>query len=94
MEKLENKRVRICGTKEDRINRFQRMCLEWQYDLSHGVVRPSQYYFVAYNVGKYSKKYFSNISNVIVERNYVIRLMEKISKDRLEYDERKRQENK
>ena len=46
MEKLENKRVRICGTKEDRINRFQRMCLEWQYDLSYCVVRPSQYYFV------------------------------------------------
>lgn len=93
MEELKNKRERVCGTMEDRINRFQRMCLEWQYDLSHGVVNRPKYYFAKYNVGKYSKKYFANISDVVVDRNYAIRLMAQISRDRIEYDKRKKEQN-
>ena len=62
-----------------------RMCLEWQYNLRNGTdeekSKPTSYY-----VGKYKKKYFKNIANVVIDRDFVIALMDKIAKDRIEYD--------
>jgi len=83
-------RGRVCGTTEDRINRFMRMCLEWQYNLRNGTdeekSKPTSYYFIKYNVGKYKKKYFKNIANAVIDRDFVISLMDKIAQDRIEYD--------
>lgn len=81
---------RICGNFEDRVNRFMRMCLEWQYDIRHGKPKKANEYQSKYNVGKYRKEYFTDIATAVIDRNYVISKMEKISKDRLEYDLRKK----
>ena len=75
---------RICGSLEDRINRFMRMLLEWQYNIRKGVKRTNAYYFTKYNVGKYNGKYFRNLRDVTIDRNYVISLMDRIGNDRIE----------
>lgn len=80
---------RICGSLEDRINRFMRMLLEWQYDirnLGKDYQHTASYYFRKYNVGNYKKCYFSNIANAVIDRDYAVRLMNKIGNDRIEYD--------
>lgn len=77
---------RVCGSIEDRINRFMRMLLEWQYDLRKSEKKSNSYYFTKYNIGKYSSKYFCNLMDVTIDRNYVINLMDKIGNDRIEYD--------
>lgn len=81
---------RICGNFEDRVNRFMRMCLEWQYDIRRGKPKKANEYQSKYNVGKYKKEYFKDIATAVIDRNYVISKMEKISNDRLEYDLKKK----
>ena len=81
---------RICGNFEDRVNRFMRMCLEWQYDIRKGTAKKPNEYQSKYNVGKYKKEYFNDIATAVIDRNYVISKMERISNDRLEYDLKKK----
>lgn len=69
------------GTKEDRINRFFRMCLEWQYDLRNGNDRNTTYYFTKYGVGKYAKRYFNDIAYAVIDRQYIIDKMKYIQDD-------------
>lgn len=67
--------ARIIGSKEDRINRFFRMCLEWQYDRRHKVFKNSSYYFTKYHVGKYNTRYFKDIDTAVIDREYIINKM-------------------
>ena len=84
---------RICGGLEARRNRFMRMCLEWQYDRWHNISHTNEYYFTKYHVGKYKAKYFKNLHEVLIDRDYIIDLMDTISNDRKEYDKVKTNEN-
>lgn len=79
-------RTRVCGTTEERINRFMRMCLEWQYDLRKGIVKRDGFYFKKYNVGKYSLKYFADIKDSVIDRQFVINKMNSISAGRQQRD--------
>lgn len=67
--------ARKIGSKEDRINRFFRMCLEWQYDRRHKVFRNNSYYFTKYQVGKYNSRYFKDIDTAVIDREYIINKM-------------------
>lgn len=69
------------GTREDRINRFFRMCLEWQYDLRNGNKKKTTYYFTKYGVGKYAKRYFNDIAYATIDRQYIIDKMKFIQED-------------
>ncbi len=66
------------GTKEDRINRFFRMCLEWQYDLRNRSKKPNTYYFKKYKVGKYAQRYFDDIASTVIDREFILNKMEYI----------------
>lgn len=74
---------RYIGTTEDRINKWMRMCLQWQFDIRRGIERKSAYYFTKYHVGKYSKKWFADLKNCVVDRKYVINKMNLISENRM-----------
>lgn len=90
---MRNTKGRVCGALEARRNRFMRMCLDWQYDRWMGDSHPNEHYFTKYNIGKYKGKYFKNLQDVAIDRDYVITLMNKISEDRKEYDRQKANEN-
>lgn len=77
---------RYIGTTEDRINKWMRMCLQWQFDIRRGIEKKSAYYFTKYHVGKYSKKWFADLKNCVVDREYVINKMNLISDDRMKRD--------
>lgn len=66
------------GTKEDRINRFFRMCLEWQYDLRHYVKKPNSFYFKKYKVGNYARRYFDGLTSSVIDRDYILNKMKYI----------------
>lgn len=66
------------GTREDRINRFFRMCLEWQYDLRNKSKRPNAYYFKKYKVGKYAQRYFNDIGSSVIDRDFILNKMKYI----------------
>lgn len=77
---------RYIGSTEDRINKWMRMCLQWQFDIRRGIEKKSSHYFTKYHVGKYSKKYFNDLCCSVVDRNYVIGKMNRISEDRMKRD--------
>lgn len=77
---------RVCGNTEERVNRFLRMCLEWQYDLMKNVKHSCNYYCTKYNVGKYRKEWFKDLKDVVVDRQYAFNKMNAISADRQKYD--------
>jgi hypothetical protein len=79
----ENLKMRYVGTTEDRINKWMRMCLQWQFDIRRGTERRPNYYFTKYHVGKYKPTYFSDLKDSIVDREYVINKMNLISEDRM-----------
>ena len=77
---------RYVGSTEDRINKWMRMCLQWQFDIRRGIEKKSSHYYTKYHVGKYPKKYFEDLAYSVVDRNYVINKMNLISEDRMKYD--------
>ena len=77
---------RYVGSTEDRINKWMRMCLQWQFDIRRGIERKSSHYYTKYHVGKYPKKYFADLKDSVVDREYVINKMNLISEDRMKYD--------
>ncbi len=79
---------RYIGTTEDRINKWMRMCLQWQFDIRRGIERKSAHYFTKYHVGKYPKKWFADLKDSIIDREYVINKMNIISEDRMLRDRR------
>lgn len=70
--------TRKIGNKEDRINRFFRMCLEWQYDLRNDIKKPSSFYFRKYTVGNYAKVYFNDLATSVIDRQYILNKMKYI----------------
>ena len=74
---------RYIGTTEDRINKWMRMCLQWQFDIRRGIEKKSAHYFTKYHVGKYPKKWFADLKDCIVDRKYVINKMNLISENRM-----------
>lgn len=77
---------RYIGTTEERINKWMRMCLHWQFDIRRKQEKCAEYYYSKYHVGKYPKKYLEDLPNSVVDRNYVINKMNLISEDRMKYD--------
>lgn len=77
---------RYIGSTEDRINKWMRMCLQWQFDIRRGIERKSSHYYTKYHVGKYPKKWFADLKDCIVDRDYVINKMNLISEDRMKRD--------
>lgn len=77
---------RYIGTTEDRINKWMRMCLQWQFDIRRGIEKKADHYFTKYHVGKYRRGYFSDLKNCVVDRNYVIGKMNLISEERMKRD--------
>lgn len=77
---------RYIGSTEDRINKWMRMCLQWQFDIRRGIERKASHYYTKYHVGKYPKKYFADLGNAVIDRNYVINKMNIISEARMERD--------
>ncbi len=77
---------RYIGTTEDRINKWMRMCLQWQFDIRRGIERKSSHYYTKYHVGKYPKKWFADLKDSVVDRDYVINKMNLISEDRMMRD--------
>ena len=83
---MRNNSKRYVGTTEQRINKWMRMCLHWQFDIQRGIEKKSSYYFTKYHVGKYPKRFFNDLSNCVVDREYVINKMNLISEDRMKRD--------
>ena len=77
---------RYIGTREDRINKWMRMCLHWQFDIRRGIEKKSSHYYTKYHVGKYPKKWFVDLKDSVVDRDYVINKMNLISEDRMKRD--------
>ena len=77
---------RYVGSTEDRINKWMRMCLQWQFDIRRGIEKKASHYYTKYHVGKYPKKYFEDLAYSVVDRSYVINKMNLISEDRMKYD--------
>ena len=77
---------RYIGTTEDRINKWMRMCLHWQFDIRRGIEKKSSHYYTKYHVGKYPKKWFVDLKDSVVDRDYVINKMNLISEDRMRRD--------
>lgn len=77
---------RYIGSTEDRINKWMRMCLQWQFDIRRGIERKSSHYYTKYHVGKYPKKWFADLKDCVVDREYVINKMNLISEDRMKRD--------
>ena len=77
---------RYVGTPEDRINKWMRMCLHWQFDIRRNQERNATYYFTKYHVGKYPKSFFEDIRDNIIDRDYVINKMNQISEYRMRRD--------
>ena len=77
---------RYIGSTEDRINKWMRMCLQWQFDIRRGIEKKASHYYSKYHVGKYPKSYFDDLAYSVVDRNYVINKMNLISEDRMKYD--------
>lgn len=74
---------RYIGSTEDRINKWMRMCLQWQFDIRRGIEKKSSHYYTKYHVGKYPKKWFADLKECVVDREYVINKMNLISEDRM-----------
>lgn len=74
---------RYIGTTEDRINKWMRMCLQWQFDIRRGIEKKASHYFTKYHVGKYPKSFFNDLAYKVVDRSYVINKMNQISESRM-----------
>lgn len=74
---------RYIGSTEDRINKWMRMCLQWQFDIRRGIEKKPSHYYTKYHVGKYPKKWFADLKECVVDREYVINKMNLISEDRM-----------
>ncbi len=79
---------RYVGTTEDRINKWMRMCLQWQFDIRRGIEKKPNHYFTKYHVGKYARIFFSDLADSVIDRAYVINKMNIISEARLKRDKR------
>lgn len=77
---------RYIGTSEDRINKWMRMCLQWQFDIRRGIEKKANHYYTKYHVGKYPKRFFSDLAYSVIDRAYVINKMNIISEDRMKRD--------
>lgn len=77
------KNYRYVGTTEQRINKFMRMCLHWQFNIQRGIEKKSSYYFTKYHVDKYPKRFFSDLSVNVIDRAYAINKMNLISEYRM-----------
>ena len=77
---------RYIGSTEDRINKWMRMCLQWQFDIRRGIEKKPSHYYTKYHVGKYPKKWFADLKDCVVDREYVINKMNLISEDRMKRD--------
>lgn len=77
---------RYIGTAEDRINKWMRMCLQWQFDIRRNNERNANHYFTKYHVGKYAKHFFDDLIDAVIDRDYVIAKMNEISEDRMKRD--------
>lgn len=77
---------RYIGTTEDRINKWMRMCLQWQFDIRRGIEKKTSHYYTKYHVGKYPKKWFADLKDCVVDRDYVINKMNLISEYRMKRD--------
>lgn len=77
---------RYIGTTEDRINKWMRMLLQWQFNIRRGINKKAGYYYEKYHVGKYPKRYFNDLDKAVVDREYVIKKMNLISEDRMKRD--------
>jgi hypothetical protein len=77
---------RYVGSTEDRINKWMRMCLQWQFDIRRGIERKPSHYYIKYHVGKYPKKWFDDLKDSVIDREYVINKMNLISEDRMKRD--------
>ena len=77
---------RYIGSTEDRINKWMRMCLQWQFDIRRGIEKKPSHYYTKYHVGKYPKKWFADLKDCVVDREYVINKMNLISDDRMKRD--------
>lgn len=87
MKKQEKTKTgRYVGTTEDRINKWMRMMLHWQFDIRREQEQNASYYFTKYHVGKYPKKYFEDIKWHVIDRDYVIHKMNQISAKRMKRD--------
>lgn len=73
---------RVCGTAEDRLNRFMRMMLEWQYDIRHGNAENGSYYCKKYNIGKYANRYFNELLSKKIDRRNVKAIIKRINDER------------
>jgi len=82
----EKKTKRYVGTTEDRINKWMRMLLHWQFDIRREQEQGASYYFTKYHVGKYPKKYFEDIRWHVIDRDYVIHKMNQVSAKRMKRD--------
>jgi hypothetical protein len=79
---MRNTNGRVCGTAEDRLNRFMRMMLEWQYDIRHGVPKKSSEYCEKYNIGKYANRYFNELLSKKIDRRNVKAVIKRINDER------------
>lgn len=77
---------RYIGSTEERINKWMRMLLEYQFDIKREQVKKFDYYCTKYHVGKYAKKWFEDLPHSVVDREYVINKMNLISEDRMKRD--------
>ena len=77
---------RYIGSTEERINKWMRLCLHYQFDKKLGQAKKLSYYCKKYHVGKYAKKWFDDIVYSVVDREYVINKMNLISEDRMKRD--------
>ena len=66
---------RYIGSTEERINKWMRLCLHYQFDKKLGQAKKLSYYCQKYHVGKYAKKWFDDIVHSVVDREYVINKM-------------------
>lgn len=80
------KTKRYVGTTEDRINKWMRMCLQWQFDIRRGIEKKQNHYFTKYHVGKYPKWIFEDLATSVVTREYVINKMNFVSETRMKRD--------
>ena len=79
---MRNTNGRVCGTAEDRLNRFMRMMLEWQYDIRHGAPKKSGEYCEKYNIGKYANHYFNELLSKKIDRRNVKAVIKRINDER------------
>lgn len=77
---------RYVGTTEDRINKWMRMCLQWQFDIRRGIEK--RLITTSPSIMSVNMRGFSliDLADSVVDRAYVINKMNIISEARLKRD--------